>query len=44
MEENTYLNNESDSDDFELLNGKKKENQITRKTYLPQKYLNYKYY
>ena len=42
MEENTYLNNESDSDDFELLNGKKKENQITRKTYLPQKY--YKLY
>jgi len=38
MEENTYLNNESDSDDFELLNGKKKENQITRKTYFPQKY------
>ena len=33
MEENTYLNNESDSDDFESLNGKKKENQITRKTY-----------
>jgi len=42
MEENTYLNNESDSDDFELLNGKKKENQITRKTYFPQKY--YKLY
>ena len=42
MEENTYLNNESDSDDFELLNGKKKENLITRKTYFPQKY--YKLY
>ena len=42
MEENTYLNNELDLDDFELLNGKKIENQITRKTYLPQKY--YKLY
>ena len=44
MEENTYLNNESDLDDFELLNGKKKENQITRKLIFLKNIINYIYY